>query len=236
MKVRLVSLVSVARGASACALLAALLIAGCKPKDPPPDARELASSVPSVPSVPSNVPEIVPPVSPLNGTPVAQFADAGNVDGKPPFEQATIYEANGQLWMARLVLEAQALGADATTAETELLGKICVEQSDDDCIGKVTKKLGHKINYDGGAGSAANASPSASASSGIGAVHQEPDTDVAKARDLVLKNKYDDARKILEPKVLDGKASRAEVRLLKSVCESQRDRTRVALCDIKLKP
>src|SRR4051812_787692 len=93
-------------------LLTLLALAACKPKDPPPDpdARNASASV-------SNVPEVVPPAAPFNATPVAKFADAGNIDGLPPFEQATIYEGNGQLWMARLVLEPKAFGSDGTNKE-----------------------------------------------------------------------------------------------------------------------
>ena len=42
-------------------------------------------------------------------------------------------------------------------------------------------------------------------------------------------------RQMLEPKVLDGKASREEIRLLETICEKQGDRMCVALCDTKLK-
>ena len=62
-----------------------------------------------------------------------------------------------------------------------------------------------------------------------------PLTEAAKARDLVLKKKYKEARAILEPKVVDGKASNEEVRLLKTICKEQGDRMCVALCDTKLK-
>jgi hypothetical protein len=68
-----------------------------------------------------------------------------------------------------------------------------------------------------------------------GREHQEPDTDLAKVRDLVLKGDLERARKALEPKVLEGKASREEVRLLRSVCITQKDRMCAALCDAKLK-
>jgi len=68
-----------------------------------------------------------------------------------------------------------------------------------------------------------------------GQEHTEPDTELARARDLVLKKQYDLARKSLEPKVLDGKASREEVRLLETICERQHDRMCVALCESKLK-
>ena len=59
--------------------------------------------------------------------------------------------------------------------------------------------------------------------------------ELARARDLVLKKQFDQARKALEPKVLDGKASREEIRLLKNICESQGDRMCVVVCEAKLK-
>ena len=184
--------------------------------DPPPPPPLPVSSV-----------DVVPPAAPFNATPVADFADAGNLDGQTPYEQAKAYHAQGQLWMARLVLERKALGADATKDETELLVKICQDQQDEKCVDACAKKLGHKIKMlDGGASaSAKSAAPE----------HKEPDSDLARARDLVLKGQLDPARKTLEPRVLDGKASREEVRLLKTVCEQQRDRMCVALCDSKLK-
>ena len=202
---------------------AGLLAASCK-KDPPPEAHD------SAPVTMTSAPETVPPAAPFNATPVAQFADAGNLEGQPPYEQAKVYEAQGQLWMARLVLERKALGSDATTDETELLAKICVQQNDETCLDACASKLGHKIKFDAG-----KASPSAAASSSVGREHKEPDTDLARARDLVLKKQLDAARKALEPKVLDGKASREEIRLLETICERQGDRMCVALCDTKLK-
>lgn len=213
------------------AMLAALVaFAACKPKDPPPDPGEARDAAPVVSS---SAREVVPPAAPFNATPVAKFADAGNIDGQPPFEQATIYEGNGQLWMARLVLERKALGSDATTAETELLAKICMQQNDVSCVDKCSVKLGRKIKFDGGVPvSAADAGKPGAVT---GQEHQEPDTELARTRDLVLKKQFDLARKQLEPKVLDGKASREEIRLLETICEKQRDRMCVALCESKLK-
>jgi hypothetical protein len=171
--------------------------------------------------------EVVPPVASFNATPVAEFADAGNLDTQPPYEQAKVFHAQGQLWMARLVLERKALGSDATKEETELLVRICQEQVDAACVDACAKKLGRKIKMQDG-GTPAIASASA-------VEHKEPDTELARARDLVLKMQYEPARKTLEPKVLDGKASREEIRMLRTVCEKQGDRMCVALCDSKLK-
>jgi hypothetical protein len=212
--------------------VAALLTApaACKPKDPPPDPDAFDAAVPI-----SSVRAPVPPAAPFNATPVAQFADAGNLDTASPYEQARVFEGNGQIWMARLVLERQALGPDATRDETELLVKICQQQGDQACLDACGKKLGRKIKSDGGAPSA---SPSGSTSTGsamLGQQHQEPDSELARARDLVLKMQYEPARKTLEPKVLDGKASREEIRMLKTICEKQGDRMCVALCESKLK-
>jgi hypothetical protein len=50
-----------------------------------------------------------------------------------------------------------------------------------------------------------------------------------------LRHQSQEARAILEPKVLDGKASKEEIRLLKSVCKAEKDRMCVALCNTKLK-
>ena len=208
--------------ASTCAVLAF----ACKPKDPPADAQD------APPIVVPSAPEKVPPAAPFNATPVAQFADAGDLDKQSPFEQAKVFEANGQLWMGRLVLERQALGSDATKDETELLLKICMQQGDASCVEACAQKLGRKIKFDGGVVSG-KAAPSASASAG--AEHKEPDTELARTRDLVLRMQFEQARKNLEPKVLDGRASREEIRLLKTICEKQGDRMCIALCDAKLK-
>lgn len=164
----------------------------------------------------------VPPAMPLEA-----FADAADIDGKTPFEQAKAYHERGQNWMGRLVLEQKALGPDATKPETLLLADICHEQGDDACVAACAKKLGVKLKWDGGA---------ARLDGGGGALeHKEPDTDVARARDHVLKQEYDEARKILEPKVLDGRATKDEIRMLKLACEKQGDRMCVALCAAKLK-
>jgi hypothetical protein len=199
-------------------LLAPPVVSACKkpkPEDaPPPEPVTIASH------------EVVPPAAPFNATPLAEFADAGNIDGKPPFEQAKIYYAQGQLWMGRLVLEPKALGGDGTKEEAELLAKICQDQQDAPCVDACSKRLGRKLKMpDGGAPVPSKPLPE----------HKEPDTELARARDLVLNAQPEPARKMLEPKVLDGKASREEIRLLKMICVSQKDRMCIALCDAKLK-
>lgn len=202
-------------------VLAIAVLACKKPKqeEPPP------------PTTISSAPTPVPPAAPFNATPVAQFADA-SLDGLTPLEQARAYKASGQLWMARPHLETRALSAAGTKEEAELLLEICMAQDDEVCIEKCGEKLHRKIKWDGGAKTdpLLTATPSSSAPE-----HKEPDTELARARDLVLKMRFGDARKILEPKVLDGKASREEVRMLKMICEREGDRMCVALCNTKLK-
>ncbi|MBX3188861.1 MAG: hypothetical protein KF819_17715 [Labilithrix sp.] len=172
----------------------------------------------------------VPPAASFNATPVSQFADAA-IDDQPPFEQAKLYEADGQLWKARLLLETRALGPDATKEETELLLKICLAQSDVACVESCGKKLGRKIKMDAGA-----PAPSASVAVPVlGAEHREPDTDLAKARHLVLQQQLEPARKVLEPKILEGRATREEIRMLRDICQRQGDRMCAALCESKLK-
>lgn len=187
---------------------------GSKPASEPPP--------PTIDSTP--VP--VPPVA-LSGVPVSAFADAAVPES--PLEQARQYEENGQHWMARLVLEPKAMGADGTKPEVEYLAYICHEQADDACIEKCASKLGvsaKKMKFDAGAPKRVAETPSE---------HKEPENDAAKARDLFLKKKPKEARDILEPKVVDGKASKEEIRLLKTICKDQGDRMCVALCDAKLK-
>lgn len=192
------------------------LVAACK-KPPPED--------PAPPPVIASATATVPPVAVSGVAPVSAFIDAAPPDGQTPYEQARGYHANGQLWLARLVLEKKALGPDGTKPEIELLALICHEQGDDPCVADCSKKLGKKLKFDGGA-------PRPKIDPGE---HKEPETDMARARDLTLKGQYKEARDILEPKVLDGKASKAEIRLLRNVCKQQGDRMCMALCDAKLK-
>lgn len=201
---------------------AGALASDCKPgsqkQPPPPDPP------PVVPSASTPVPQAMP---------VADFdASLEPTDGKTPLEQAKIYESRGQLWMAQMVLQSKALGSDGTKPEAEELGYICYQRDDADCVKKCEAKLGKKLKFDGGVPRPPIAPMD---DDGTGRTHKEPKSDVARARDLVLKKQYDEARKILEPRVLDGKASREEIRLLKQVCKSQGDRMCVVLCDAKLK-
>ena len=204
-------------GAAPPLLSVLVLPDACSTKKPSPPADD-------PPPVIASATATVPPVA-FSGAPVSTFADAGAIDGKTPYEQARAYEAGGQYWLARLVLEKKALGSDGTKAEIELLAHLCHQQGDDACVADCSKRLGKKLKFDGGP-------PRAPLPSGE---HKEPDSDAARARDHLLKRQFDEARKILEPKVLDGKASKEEIRLLKSVCKEQGDRMCVALCDAKLK-
>jgi hypothetical protein len=138
----------------------------------------------------------VPPAAPWSAMPVDTFADAGAIDSRTAYEQSVQYEASGQLWMARLVLESQALSPSGTRDEAELLLRICMRQPDDACVEACRKKLGRPP--------------------------READRE-------------EDNRKKLEPKVLDGKASKEEIRRLRAACAKQGDRMCVALCDAKLR-
>lgn len=178
------------------------------------------------PPVIDSAPVPVPPVAPTSGEPVTTFLDAG-AGGLSPLDQANQYEASGQHWLARLVLEPKALSADGTKQELNTLAYICYEQGDDACVDKCAQRLGvKKLKFDGGAPKAPPVD--------VGE-HEEPQNDAAMARALFLKHKDKDARAILEPKLLDGSASKEEIRLLKAICKDQGDRMCQALCDSKLK-
>ena len=203
-------------------VLAPLATVACKKlrgEDPQPPAEP--------PVVVSSATTPVPPVG-FAATPVEAFAEAGldPAEAGTPYEQARAYEASGQLWLARLVLEKKALSPDGTKEEAELLASICNHQGDEECLLSCSEKLGRKLKLDGGA---------RRVTFDAGEEHQEPDTDLARARNLVLKKQPEAARALLEPRVLDGTASKEEVRLLKTVCKEQGDRMCVALCDAKLK-
>jgi hypothetical protein len=182
--------------------------------DPPPKVSTAAP------------PPTTPPAAPV-GTPAALFADASDLDGKTPYEQARLYEGAGQLWMARLVLEQRALGPEATRDETELLARICHEQADEKCVASCGEKLGRKLKFDGGAPRARDAGRDPPADGAT--------ADLAKAQELAAKGKNDEARALLEPKLLSGKASKAEISTLQAICLRQGDRMCVALCESKLK-
>lgn len=106
-----------------------LLLAACARKEPP---REEPKPAPE-PAV------TVPPVAQA-AEPVTAFLDAGAIES--PYEQARTSFANGQVWLARLVLEKKALGSDGTPAELELLARICEHQADKACARECARKLG----------------------------------------------------------------------------------------------
>lgn len=183
----------------------------------------------------SKAPEEPPPPPPIPSTtaPVPQAMPIGDFDasmealeGKSPLESARIYESRGQDWMAQMSLEKKAFSPDGTKAEVEFLAYVCHKRDDEDCVRKCETKLGKKLHFDGGA-------PKGPIDAGRDP--KEHHSDFAKARELVLKKEWDSARPLLEPKVLDGRASKEEIRLLKQVCQGQGDRMCVALCDAKLK-
>lgn len=196
------------------ALAGSILAQDCKsgskkPPDEPP---------PPIPSTTATVPQAMP---------IAEFdASMEALEGKTALESARIYEGRGQDWMAQMSLENKAFGPDGTKAEVEFLAYVCNKRSDDDCLKKCETKLGKKLHFDGGA-------PRGPIDAGRDP--KEAASDLTKARDLVLKKEWDSARPLLEPRVLEGKASKEEIRLLKTVCQGQGDRMCVALCDAKLK-
>ncbi len=188
-------------------------------KKPPPDPPEQTKASVEAPS------PTVPPVAMSGVAPVSDFLDAGAQGDKSPYDQALAYQTAGQHWLARLVLERKALGPAGTREEAELLALICHTQGDPTCVDECEKKVGKKIHLDGGAGGVPMKA----------GVHAEPDSDVARARDLLLKKKTKEARAILEPKVIDGKSSSEETRLLRTICKTEGDRMCIALCDQKLR-
>ncbi|OJY20623.1 MAG: hypothetical protein BGO98_04865 [Myxococcales bacterium 68-20] len=203
--------------ASPLLLVLASMSAACSKKSPsPPDEPP--------PSAIATATTTVPPVA-FSGTPVAEFADAGPMEGQTPYAQARAYEASGQYWLARLVLEKKALGSEGTKEEVELLALICHHQADQSCVDECSERLGKKLKFDAG-------SPRLPLDA---TEHKEPDTDFVRARAHLLGHRLKEAREILEPKIIDGKASKEEIRLLKSICKEQGDRMCVALCDAKLK-
>lgn len=202
--------------ASPLLLVLSSMTAACSKKPLPPDE--------SPPPALATATATVPPVA-FSGTPAAEFAEAGSIEGQTPYAQARAYEASGQYWLARLVLEKKALGSEGTKEEVELLALICHHQDDQSCVHECSERLGKKLKFDAGA-----PRPALDATE-----HKEPDTDFVRARAHLLGHRLKEAREILEPKIIDGKASKEEIRLLKSICKEQGDRMCVALCDAKLK-
>ncbi|MCL2779294.1 MAG: hypothetical protein FWD73_14965 [Polyangiaceae bacterium] len=197
-----------ARGAIAFAFIVACSKFGKTPSDSVVDGPAPASA--------SVVPPTMPSVAP---------AASSNVENQPPLVQARTYFANGQNWLARFVLEPQALSPSGTPEEIELLAQICNVQGDEECVGKCNAKLGHKVKGDSGKDDSDRARGAASAAP----------TELKRAQDYVAKKQLGPARAILEPKLLNDTASKDEIVLLKSICVQKADRMCVALCDAKLR-
>lgn len=167
-------------------------------------------------------PDAAPKVM-VKAQPVTAFSDAGAPDDKSPYEQAKEYHARGQNWVARLLVEKQALSPAGTKDEAELLLEICKAQGDAACVQECAHKLGRKIAFDGGV------------APGPAISNEHPqETPFSKARDLHLKKKLKEARAILEPRVIDGKAAPEETKLLLQICTTQNDKMCVALCKKQL--
>lgn len=197
----------------AIALLA--LPSKCGSSDEPIDPASVPGSV--VVNAPERPSSTTDPVL-MTAQPVSAFVDAGPED-KSPFEQAKDYHAHGQNWLARLLVEKHALSADGTKDEAELLLEICKAQNDGACVQECAKKLGRKIAFDGGV----SAAPAVTA-------ERPSETNFTKARDLHLKKRDKEARALLEPRVIEGKATPEEVGLLSQICTLQKDKLCVALC------
>lgn len=210
-------------------LLAALFLAlpptcGLSNETPPDPANVPGSVTLTGPSIPAK-PQVL-----VTALPVSAFSDAGlGAEDKTVFQQAKEYHERGQNWVARLLIEKTALGANGTKDEAELLLDICKAQGDGACVQDCARKLGRKIAFDAGA-PLAPPTPQVPTS----AEHPAADTPFTKARDLHLKKRDKEARALLEPRLLDGKAAPEETRLLLEICNAQKDRMCVALCNKQL--
>ncbi len=181
--------------------------------------------MPTQPVVTSSPPPIPTPPPPLSATPLSAFLPDGG--GNETLAQAKQYEANGQLWLARLLVEPLALADDGTQEEALLLARICDKQEDDPCVERANSRLPKSQQIavkkrDGGRGLS------------VAPPHPDESSDFARAQRLLLGGKAKEARAILEPKVIDGKSSPEETRLLREVCKTQGDKMCVALCNSKL--
>jgi len=211
-------------------LFAALLLAlppscGLSNETPPDPANVPGSVTLTGPSITAK-PQVL-----VTALPVSAFSDAGlGAEDKTVFQQAKEYHERGQNWVARLLIEKIALGANGTKDEAELLLDICKAQGDGACVQDCARKLGRKIAFDAGAPLAPPTTPLPPTS----AERPLADTPFTKARDLHLKKRDKEARALLEPRLLDGKAAPEETRLLLEICNAQKDRMCVALCNKQL--
>lgn len=190
--------------------LAALL--GCR-------AREERQGAP----VASAAPPVSAPVPPVAHEGVAPSPGAATTPAPSgePYEQALAYEAGGQLWLARLVLEKPALGEGAAPRDTELLARLCAAQGDAECVTKCGARLGRKLAFDAGAPRAASL-PSA---------RPAENDDASRAQRALLKGDAEGARRLLQPKLVAKTISEPELVVLRAACERQRDTMCVLACD-----
>ncbi len=166
------------------------------------------------------------PAPPISGTPLSAFLPDGGSAGDM-LVQARQYESHGQYWLARLSIESLALADDGTQEEVLLLARVCDQQEDDACLERCNQKLPKNLQTpikkrDGGR------------SISIAPPRPDDNSDFARAQKLILANKPKEARAILEPKVLDGKSSPEETRLLREACKAQGDKMCIAVCNAKL--
>ncbi len=178
---------------------------------------------PTVSSSPPPIPTAPPAIS---ATPLSAFLPEGGA-GNETLAQAKKYEANGQLWLARLLVEPLALADDGTQEELLMLSRVCEKQEDDACVERCNTRLPKNLQTsvkkrDGGR------------SVSIAPPRPDDNSDFARAQRLLLGGKAKEARAILEPKVLDGKSTPEETRLLREACKAQGDKMCVALCTSKL--
>jgi hypothetical protein len=204
---------------SLLALMAAsgALPAACERKigeDDPKPATQATTTLPTVPS--------------YSAIPVSDF----NLDGGDDvLTLATKYEANGQYWLARLLMEPRALSEDGKTEDLVLLARICDKQEDDACVIKCNARLPKNLQLPVKKREAGARAPMPSS---LASARPDDNTDFGKAQRFLLTGKSQDARAVLEPKFLGGRASLDEIRLLREVCKSQGDRMCVAMCNSKL--
>jgi hypothetical protein len=203
----------------------ALLLLAALPRACERKIGEDENGFPIQPSATSSPPSIPTPAPPISGTPLSAFLPDGG--GDDTLTQAKKYEANGQLWLARLLVEPLALADDGKQEEVLLLSRICDKQEDDGCIERCNAKLPRNLQTqvkkrDGGRGIS------------IAPPRPDDNSDFGRAQRLILGGKPKEARAILEPKVIDGKSSPEETRLLREACKAQNDKMCVALCNSKL--
>jgi hypothetical protein len=189
--------------------------------------RKIGEDENGMPTQPTSTsPPIPTPPPVISAAPLSDFLPDGG--GNDTLDQAKKYEANGQYWLARLLIEPLALGDDPRQEEVLLLARVCDKQEDDPCVERCNARLPKNLQLsiskrDGGRGIAVAPPP-----------RPDDNTDFGRAQKLLLGGKAKDARAILEPKVLSGKSSSDETRLLREVCKTQGDKMCIALCNSKL--